>query len=190
MKRTWLYVRPGETFDRCTGCHEDRGGEEGEVTNPNPIAANIEPTDLVLAPNERRIINYENDLAPIVATKCAGCHYPTYDTYDVLNPDGTTSTVTDTIPPPGDLDLTDVLVTTMMDMQTFPQGYLSLSGEAENMDQQVVRPAFPRRSLLIDYVMGLGSRDGMASHPEGAEALTPEEIELFNLWVLLGAQYK
>lgn len=190
VKRTWLYVRPGETFDRCTGCHEDRGGDEGSVTNPNPIAASVEPTDLVIDEADRRIINYENDLAPIVAAKCAGCHQPSYDSYDVLNPDGSFTSVTDTIAPPGNLDLTDTPDTLMMDMQVFPRGYISLSGESEDMDSQVVRPAFPRRSLLVDYVMGLGSREGMASHPEGAEALTPEEIELFNLWVLLGAQYK
>ena len=99
-------------------------------------------------------------------------------------------TVTDTIPAPGDLDLTAVPDTLMMDMAIFPRAYINLSGESESMDHQVVRPVFPRRSLLIDYVMGLGSRDGMASHPGGAEALTAAEIELFNYWVLLGAQYK
>ena len=78
----------------------------------------------------------------------------------------------------------------MREMQIFPRGYVNLSGESETMDHQVVVPAFPRRSLLIDYVMGVGSRDGMPSHPDGAQALTPAEIELFNYWVLLGAQYK
>jgi hypothetical protein len=125
-----------------------------------------------------------------VAAKCAGCHYQTYDSYQLQQPDGSFTTVTDTIPAPGGLDLTATPDTTMMRMAVFPRGYINLSGESEDMDHQVVQPVFPRRSLLIDYVMGLGSRDGMPSHPEGAEALTPEEIELFNYWVLLGAQYK
>ncbi|RKZ14498.1 hypothetical protein DRQ53_11395 [bacterium] len=190
VKRTWLYVRPGETFDRCTGCHEDRGGGAAVVTNPNPIAANVVPTDLNIPEAQRTIINFENDIAPIVANKCVSCHFETYNTYDQEQPDGSFATVTDTIPAPGGLDLTDTPDTLMMDMAIFPRGYINLSGESELMDHQVVRPVFPRRSLLIDYVMGLGTRDGMPSHPEGAEALTPAEIELFNYWVLLGAQYK
>jgi hypothetical protein len=54
---------------------------------------------------------------------------------------------------------------------------------------QVVDPPFPRRSLLIDYVMGVGTHAGQGSHP-ASPALTPQEIRQFNLWVLLGAQYK
>jgi hypothetical protein len=57
-------------------------------------------------------------------------------------------------------------------------------------DHQVVTPAFPRRSLLIDYVLGLGSQASKGAHPIGENALTSEERELFNLWVLLGAQYR
>ena len=190
VKRTWLYVRPGEVFDRCTGCHEDRGGAEAAATNPNPMAATVEPTDLNIPEASRTIINFENDIAPILATKCQHCHLETYNVYEEQQPDGSFVTVTDTIPPPGDLDLTDVPDTLMMDMAIFPRGYINLSGEAEDMDRQVVRPAFPRRSLLIDYMLSLGSRSGMPAHPEGVDALTDQEKDLFNYWVLLGAQYK
>ena len=55
---------------------------------------------------------------------------------------------------------------------------------------QVTEPAFPRRSRLIDYVLGAGSRSGSGSHPSGADSLTAVERRKFNLWVLLGAQYK
>ena len=40
------------------------------------------------------------------------------------------------------------------------------------------------------WMMGVGEREGMPRHPEGNNALTAEEIETINLWVLLGAQYK
>jgi hypothetical protein len=192
VKRTWLYVRPGETFDQCTGCHEDRGPGGLEATNPDPMAAYVEPHDLNVPESEFTVINWEN-IGPIVESKCAGCHHATYTVQDSLSlPDSTWVTYTDTIPPPGDLDLTAVLDTLMMEDEIFPRAYINLSGESEMMENQVVRPAFPRRSTLIDYVMGLGDRDGVGVHPDqgGPEALTPEEIELFNLWVLLGAQYE
>jgi hypothetical protein len=190
VKRTWLAVRPGETFDTCHGCHEDRGGGPASITNPNPIAATMEPTDLNIPEAQRTIIDYEKDIAPIVAAKCVSCHVETYNTYDQSQPDGSIVAVTDTIPPPGALDLSAMPDTLMREMQIFPRAYVNLSGESDLMDHQVVVPAFPRHSLLIDYVMGAGSRDGMPSHPDGAQALTPDEIELFNYWVLLGAQYK
>ena len=90
----------------------------------------------------------------------------------------------------GDLDLTAVMDTTMMG-RIFPRAYINLSGETMAMGgSNVTRPVFPRRSRLIDYVMGLGSRQGMPSHPDTLNTLTAEEQRMFNLWVLLGAQYK
>jgi hypothetical protein len=53
-----------------------------------------------------------------------------------------------------------------------------------------VDPAFPRRSKLIDYVLGAGSHAGLGSHPSGVDSLTAAERREFNLWVLLGAQYR
>jgi hypothetical protein len=77
-----------------------------------------------------------------------------------------------------------------MENRVFPRGYVNLSGESMNMASQVVVPGFPRRSRLIDYVLGVGSRAGAGPHPSGAEALTERERADFNYWVLLGAQYK
>ena len=37
--------------------------------------------------------------------------------------------------------------------------------------------------------MGLGSHAG-SSHPTGVDSLTAQEKRKFNLWVLLGAQYR
>jgi hypothetical protein len=77
-----------------------------------------------------------------------------------------------------------------MNEAVFPRAYTNLSGESEMMDTQMVRPAFPRRSTLVDAVLGVDSWDGRGAHPSGAEALTESEKRKFNFWVLLGAQYK
>ncbi len=200
VKRTWLYVRPGEEFTNCVGCHEDRHAGAAVVTNPNPIAANEEPTDLVVPPEDRIVINYENDIGPIIEAKCVSCHQPTYEVrygksggdfaYASALPESAITVVIDTIPAPGDLDLTAVPDTLMEMSAIFPRGYVNLSGESELMDHQDVQPAFPRRSILIDYVLGLGSQASKGAHPAGENSLTDQERQLFNLWVLLGAQYR
>jgi hypothetical protein len=189
VKRTHLYVRPGETFDRCVGCHEDRAAGGPVVTNAQPMAAMMPAHDLNLPPSQQRVINYEQHIGPVVAAKCVTCHQPTYTDRQVQLPDSSWITVTDTTAAAGSLDLTAVPDTTM-ENRVFPRGYVNLSGESMNMASQVVVPGFPRRSRLIDYVLGVGSRAGAGPHPSGAEALTERERADFNYWVLLGAQYK
>jgi hypothetical protein len=95
----------------------------------------------------------------------------------------------DTLWAPAGLDLSATPDTLEMG-EIFPRGYVSLSGESEQMEAQVVTPAFPRRSVLIDATEGLGDWEGAGAHPDGANALTDRERELFRLWVLLGAQYR
>ena len=189
VKRTHIYVRPGEEFDQCTGCHEDRIAGGGEVSNPNPQAGLLPAHDLNKPASEFMTINYQNTIGPIVAAKCATCHFPTYTDRQVQLPDSSWITVTDTIPAPANLDLTAVMDTTMRN-RVFPRGYINLSGEPLEGAPNVVNPAFPRRSKLVDYVMALGSRSGQTFHPAGPDSLTARERRLFNLWVLLGAQYK
>lgn len=189
VKRTHIYVRPGEVFDNCTGCHEDRLAGGPAPTNPNPEAAMYPAHDLDIPASQFQIINFEQTIGPIVQAKCTSCHYPTYTDRQVQLPDSSWVTVTDTTAAPGNLDLTFVPDTTRMG-RIFPRAYVSLSGENMMAAHQVVDPAFPRRSRLVDYVMELGSRAGAGPHPSGADALTPEERRQFNLWVLLGAQYK
>src|SRR5439155_22809541 len=74
VKRTHLYVRPGEEFAKCVGCHEDRRAGGPVPTNPNPMAASHAPFDLNLPPSSFTIINYESTIGPIVAAKCVTCH--------------------------------------------------------------------------------------------------------------------
>jgi len=175
VKRTHLYVRPGEEFNRCVGCHEDRLAGGPVPTNPNPMAGMLPAHDLNIPKSQFMIINYQQTIGPIVAAKCVSCHQPT-----ISGPD--------TIPAAGNLDLTSVPDTTR-EMRVFPRGYINLSGEMMG-GTNVTDPPFPRRSLLIDYVLGAGGHAGQGFHPTGADSLTAVERRQFNLWVLLGAQYK
>ncbi len=172
VKRTHLYVRPGEKFENCFGCHEDRHAGPPVPTNPNPTAAMFPAHDLVVPPSQYQIINWQQTIGPIVAAKCVSCHQP--------------SGVT---PAPGNLDLTTVPDTVRMN-RIFPRAYVNLSGESRTMLTQEVDPAFPRHSRLIDYVLGVGSHAGQGFHPTGADSLTAVERRQFNLWVLMGAQYR
>ena len=175
VKRTHLFVRPGEEFNKCFGCHEDRHAGPPTPTNPNPMAATHAPFDLDIPSSSFTIINYQNDIGPIVAAKCVSCHQPT-----IVGPDTTAAA--------GNLDLTAVPDTTM-EGRIFPRGYINLSGESMTMANNVVTPAFGRKSKLIDYVLGVGSHAG-SYHTTGADSLTARERRLFNYWVTLGAQYK
>lgn len=176
VKRTHLAVRPGEEFNRCVGCHEDRRAGGPVVTNPTPMAAMFPAHDLNIPRANFQVINYESTIGPIVAAKCVSCHQPT-----IVGVDTTAAA--------GNLDLTAVPDTARMN-RIFPRGYVNLSGESMKLASQEVDPAFPRRSRLIDYVLGVGSRSGQGSHPAGAGGLTADEQRKFNFWVLLGAQYK
>ncbi len=189
VKRTHLFVRPGENFDRCTGCHEDRIAGGQVPTNPNPMAASHAPFDLNVAAASWQVIDYQNTIGSIVAAKCATCHFATYTPRQVQLPDSSWITVIDTTAAPGNLDLT-AAPDTVRGNRVFPRGYVNLSGEMMAGSAQVTTPGFPRRSKLIDYVMGLGSHAGQGSHPAGADSLTAVERRQFNLWVLMGAQYR
>ncbi len=178
VKRTHLAVRPGEEFARCIGCHEDRVAGGPVPTNLNPMAAAHAPYDVNVPKANWMIINYQNDIGPIVTAKCASCHTPVIAGID------TTAAA-------GNLDLS-AAADTVRGNRIFPRAYVNLSG-ATMMTAHgptVTVPPFPRRSVLVDYVMGLGTHAGLGSHPAGPDSLTAQEQRKFNLWVLLGAQYK
>ncbi len=172
VKRTHLAVRPGEEFNRCFGCHEDRRAGGPFPTNPNPMAALNPPFDLNIPSQNFMIINYQQIIAPVVAAKCVSCHQTIGAT-----------------PPAGGLDLTTVPDTAMRNL-VFPRDYVNLSGASRKLVTQEVDPAFPRRSRLIDYVLGVGSKTGLGAHPGTVDSLTAVEKREFSIWVMLGAQYK
>lgn len=192
VKRTWLSVRPGEHFDKCFGCHEDRTSSEPEAPANPPMARNLPSTDLSaasIAPEDYRIISWSENIGNIVRRKCVSCHTPGPDPDLPHNPPLYRGEPF--ARPAGGLDLSlDVMVEAMENRGEFPLGYMNLSGESEMSERNVVQPAFPRRSILIDWVLGVGERAGEGPHPEGANALSAQERELFNLWVLMGAQYR
>jgi hypothetical protein len=100
-------------------------------------------------------------------------------------------TVVDTIPAPGLLDLRAIADTTEMG-RVFPLAYVSLAGDGDEQEgtRSFITPAFPRRSLLIDTILGLEERAAGGPHPSGELTLTEAEKESFLLWVLLGGQYR
>ena len=192
-KRTHIFVRPGETF-RCTGCHENRTFGEPVPTNPNPIADTKAAQNLDVPPSQWEIINYRDNIGSIVEAKCAPCHFTQYREHvESSFEDGqiVQQVVVDTLLAPAGLPLDATLIEGGEMMEEFPRGYVNLSGMPEDEVPSYVRPAFPRRSALVDAVLGLDSHAG-SPHPDpaGPYALTAAEKRLFNLWVLLGAQYE
>ena len=194
VKRTHIFVRPGETF-QCFGCHEDRTTNSPVPTNPNPIAASLPATDMNIPQSAWTVINYSNDIGPIVAAKCVACHVERVVQHNAGDLDANgipfVTAFSETIQAPGDLPLTSEMIQSR-EMTQFPRGYVNLSGEPEEGKPNYVDPAFARRSELIDALFGIGSRATVGPHPDpsGPYALTDPEKRKFNLWVLLGAQYR
>jgi hypothetical protein len=162
IKRSWLYARPGEKFENCTGCH----GPRGQKSNPTPIAATKAPTDLNVAESQREIINFKDALEPIIAQKCSSCH--------------------DGLSPAAALNLS------IVQAGAFSLAYQNLMSSSRNNLQMVENsnPPFSRRSHLANVLLGVGTRQGLPKHPEGVNALTPEQIRKFITWIDLGGQYR
>jgi hypothetical protein len=176
-KRNWIYVRPGESFTKCAGCHDDRGKTASLTTQALGRAA----TDLDVPVAAREVVNFKDVLSPVVQSKCTTCHVPLFTPKMGGGVDTTAA--------PGNLDLRFIAVYDSTENTTFPQAYLSLAGDEMGMHAGVVTPAFSRRSALIDWLLGVGSRAGQAPHPDPT-ALTPAEKKQFMNWVDLGAQYR
>jgi len=179
-KRNWIYARPGEAFTRCVGCHDDRG-KPGSLTT---MALARSATDLNVPVAAREVVNFKDVLDLVVQSKCVSCHVPTF----VARGDSTAPV--DTLAAPGNLDLRSVAVYDSLENTTFPQSYLSLAGDRMSENPGVVTPGFSRRSPLIDWLYGVGSRAGQPPHPDGANALSAAEKKHFMNWVDLGAQYR
>ncbi len=183
FQRTWVYARPGERRTNCFGCHAPR---DGLPTNENPIALSVEPTDLVVPVAERRVVNFADQVGPIVQTKCTPCHVPTIVPAAARNP-GQASAEPDTLPPPAGLDLRMEVDPTVD--ERFAIAYVSLVGTEMTSGSEAVRVPFSRQSPLIDRLMAPGT----TAHPadeDPAYALSPPEIEMFIKWIDLGGQYR
>jgi Hydrazine synthase alpha subunit middle domain/WD40-like Beta Propeller Repeat len=161
IKRSWLYARPGEKVTNCTGCH----GPRGEKSNPNPIALNKVPTDLVVPVSRREVIAFQNALEPIIAQKCLPCHEGT-------NPGG-------------------ALTLSLVKTPNFSVAYENLMNASHNNKEMVNVSSVPfaRNSYLADVLLGTGDRKALGPHPSGADALAKDDIRKFITWMDLGGQY-
>ncbi len=160
VKRNWIYVRPGEQFEKCSGCHGDRG----KTTNPTPLAVSLPMADLSLPQNQWADgdFSFSHALEPIIAQKCAisGCHVGAA--------------------PAATLDLS---LAKSVD-SPFSIAYDNI------MERNLVDEPFSRRSRIIDKLLGIDEFTGAGRHPGAPQALTVEEIQKFILWIDLGGQYR
>jgi len=80
-QNAWTWVMGNENRG-CIGCHEDR-----ELAPPNRMvdAVTKMPVDLVLPPERRRTVDFQNQIAPMIQENCAtsGCHMPNGDAFDL-----------------------------------------------------------------------------------------------------------
>jgi hypothetical protein len=71
-QNTWTLVMGNENRG-CIGCHENR-----ELSPPNIMieAVTKPPVELISPVEQRRIVDFRNQIAPVIASKCAisGCH--------------------------------------------------------------------------------------------------------------------
>jgi hypothetical protein len=169
IKRSWLYARPGEKVTNCTGCH----GPRGQKSNPNPIALTQTPTNLVVPVSKRKMFAFKDSLESIINKKCLPCH--------------------DGVSPAAALSLSIAKTTdfSVAYENLMNVDHRSANGSSKEMVTSSNAP-FSRNSYLIDVLLGVGMRkaEGKSAHPDGANALTKEEIQKFITWIDLGGQYR
>lgn len=161
VKRNWVTVRSGETFEKCSGCHGPRGQSSG---NPNPMAALRPPTDLNVPVAQREDVSFGAALEPIIAAKCQSCHSGAA--------------------PAGNLNLS---LAKSQNNQLFSIAYESLMN-GNNLVQEPFARRSRLINILLGISDIPGSIRHPA--PGTPEALTDDEIRKFINWVDLGAQYR
>jgi len=169
IKRSWLYARPGEKVTNCTGCH----GPRGQKSNDNPIALSQTPTNLVVPVSQRKTVAFQNAIEPIIKKSCAisQCH-------DDVGAGGLSLSLAKT---------TEFSVA----YENLANGtHRSASGSKDMITSDNL--PFSRNSYLADVLLGVGLRkaEGKGAHPDGAHALTKDEIKTFLTWIDLGGQYR
>ena len=128
VKRTHLYVRPGEEFTKCVGCHEDRAAGGPVPTNPTPMAAHAAGARPELDPGALHGHQLRRRHRPD-----RGRQVRELPSATIVGPGGP-------IPPPANLDLTAVPDTTTW-ICIFPRGYINLSGESMRKGRKSWCPA-------------------------------------------------
>jgi len=168
-QHSWSWVMPNESRG-CVGCHENR-----ELSPPNRLTDAIikPPLNLTLPSKQRRMIDFRNEIAPILDSKCSisGCH----------SQDGVTPY----------LDVSQV-----SQESKISEVYGSLLSEIKGSDYlRYVFPGNARESPLIWILFGkrLGSLDttftDTINSTHSPNLLTPNELIQFIEWIDLGAQW-
>ncbi|RMF69300.1 MAG: hypothetical protein D6743_02055 [Calditrichaeota bacterium] len=143
-------------------CTGCHGPRGQDSGNPNPIAATLPPTDLNVPEGQREDVSFGNAIEPIIAAKCVSCHTGAQ--------------------PAGNLDLS---LSKDINEPLFSLAYLNIF-RMENFGST----PFSRKSRLVDKLLGIDEFQGAGRHPDGANALTDDEIRKFMNWIDLGAQYR
>ena len=172
-QQSWTWVMPNESRG-CIGCHEDR-----EMSPPNRLADALikPPVNLTLPPEQRRMVDFQNEIAPIIQKTCSTnfCH----------SPEGAAP----------NLDLTRVS-DHLGNHPPFRQVYKTLlSGINGRSDERYIYPGNARESPLIWMFFGqrMGSPDtpftGTLDSLHTQDLLTSNELIQFIEWIDMGAQW-
>jgi dipeptidyl aminopeptidase/acylaminoacyl peptidase len=166
-QKTWTWIIGNENRG-CIGCHENR-----EMSPPNVLVDAIRkpPVELIPAIENRRTVDYRNQIAPIIRTKCATsqCHISGGILPNLENKRSQSNDFA-------------VYKTLMKPIKSRPQ-------------EKYVVPGYAKRSPLVWHLFGerLEDRisynvtDILAMPPE--YPLTDEEKMLFIEWIDLGAHW-
>lgn len=157
-QEAWTWVMGNENRG-CIGCHEDP-----ELSPPNRMVMAIPkpPVDLLLPPSRRRTVDFHNQIAPIVASRCAtnACHVAGH-AEPFLGSPGTVSEV----------------------------ALRSVYGSLLEQTGRYIVPGSARESPLIRLLLGRDTDSRTASGTQH-DVLTKRELILFIEWVDLGAAWE
>ncbi|RME92726.1 MAG: hypothetical protein D6767_02525 [Candidatus Hydrogenedentota bacterium] len=166
FKRTWIYGRPGENVDKCTGCHGDRGIHDGA-----PTIASIDSPTIVDPSNVSIDVSYCGFVKPQIQQKgCAnaGCH------------DGTVA---------------PNLQVGKTGSETFEQAYLNLLNYTKPPTSTYTKNAGSRYSALITALKD-ATHAGLAPDTDGSITLgttskpVDSTLRKWEYWIDLGGQYR
>jgi len=163
-QQAWTWVMGNESRG-CVGCHEDP-----EQSPPNRLVTAVTkpPVDLVLPAARRRTVDFRQQIAPILAARCAtaGCHVG--------------GQAEPTLGEPG----------TSMSESAFRTVYESLLAQSDGRPGgRYVVPGKARESPLIRLLLGRAPE----SSPGGAtphDVLGRRDLILLIEWVDLGAEWE
>lgn len=179
----WIWVKPRE-WRGCVGCHEDP-----ELTPENRFVQAVRKpaVQLTLPPLKRRSVDFQRDIMPILAAKCAACHPGERSKLDLRDERR------------GEINAAYETLVGLSDRPMKSDGGGSARGIA--ILHPYVTPGRARTSLLAWKLMGRGTARpwdagaaavetiSTACPPPCAEQLTVQERRAIFEWIDLGAPW-